>query len=513
MTYDAVIFTEIHNPTVASKPLGAYKIASILRAHGYSVLVVDHTSYWTPREFINLIDCVVGQNTLFVGFSTTFFGDISSDNDNHSVYVADIKPIKVSKSFMPQGKMIENVIVNRIKSKNPNCKIVLGGTTLGQDYNTNNKNIDIIIRGLSENIIVEFTKSLKQQQPLLHSIKNIWGITIVQDPAPELWNFSVDRITWQPEDVIGTRVLPFELSRGCIFDCKFCSYPMRGKTSYKEHTVNSDIVYQYLLENWERYGIRHYAMLDDTFNDSVEKLRDLHQAFKKLPFQPEFHAYVRLDLLSKHPEAEDLMFDMGWRSAFFGIESLDRKAASAIGKGYNANKLVDTVRRLRSKFGNELHMHGNFIVGLPNESKQSVIATQQRILDQDIPLHSASFSALIIFKNLLEPSDIERNWKQYGYQEVGTNPFIVDWANEHMSYQEALDLQRQFQIKKQGILSCFRALYIWETQNFPEINNNFSSFLQDIKNPSAMHHEQMKQFKQNFVTEYKKKLFEIIRSN
>jgi hypothetical protein len=513
MTYDTVIFTEVHNPTVASKPLGAYKIASMLRTHGYSVLVVDHISDWGARELIELLNSVVGNNTLFVGFSTTFFGEISGNPDNHLVYASDIKPIKINNSFLPQGKMLETALVNKIKSINPDCKIVLGGTTLGQDYNTSNRNVDIILRGISENIIIPFVNELKNKTPLTNAIKNIWGIVVVQDPNPETYDFSVDRMTWRPEDVVNARVLPFELSRGCIFDCKFCSYPMRGKSSYQEHTVNSNIVYEYLLENWERYGIRHYAMLDDTFNDSVDKLRDLHQAFKRLPFQPEFHAYVRLDLLSKHPEAEDLMFDMGWRAAFFGIESLDRKAASTIGKGYNADKLIDTIRRLRSKFGDDLHMHGNFMVGLPHETKQSIITTQQRILDQDIPLHSASFPALIIFKNLVEPSDIERNWHKYGYREVGNNPYIVEWANEHMTFNEALELQNRFQVNKQGILSCFRALYIWETQNFPEIDNNFASFLSDIKNPSPEHYKQMKALKQKFVDDYKKKLFELVRDN
>ena len=509
-TYDAIIFTEVHNPTVASKPLGAYKIASMLREHGYSVLVVDHISYWAPMELVNLLNRAVGKNTLFVGFSTTFFGDTSGNPDNHLVYAPDIKPIKISASFFPQGKQLETSIVKYIKKINPDCKIVLGGTTLGQDYNTNNKNVDIIIRGISENIIVDFANSLKNQQPLQNAVKNIWGITIVQDPSPEVYDYSVDRIRWGPEDVVNARVLPYELSRGCIFDCKFCSYPMRGKSSYKEHTVNSEIVYQYLLENWERYGISHYAMLDDTFNDSVDKLRDLHQAFKRLPFQPKFHAYVRLDLLSKHPEAEDLLFDMGWRAAFFGIESLDRKAASTIGKGYNANKMIETIRRLRSKFGDELHMHGNFMVGLPHETKQSIITTQQRILDQDIPLHSASFPALIIFKNLVDPSDIEKNWQNYGYREVGNNPYIVEWASEHMTFQEALELQNQFQIKKRGILSCFRALYIWETQNFPEVNSQFDTFLEEIKDTDSAHYEKMKGYKKNFVEDYKKKLFELI---
>jgi radical SAM superfamily enzyme YgiQ (UPF0313 family) len=27
----------------------------------------------------------------------------------------------------------------------------------------------------------------------------------------------------------GAKVLPIEIARGCIFKCKFCSYPLNGK--------------------------------------------------------------------------------------------------------------------------------------------------------------------------------------------------------------------------------------------------------------------------------------------
>jgi len=58
------------------RPLGAYQIAAILRNNGYTVQVVDY--YWHlirkhPKQFAEIIKKYVGSDTLWIGWSNTFF--------------------------------------------------------------------------------------------------------------------------------------------------------------------------------------------------------------------------------------------------------------------------------------------------------------------------------------------------------------------------------------------------------------------------------------------------------
>jgi len=50
MTADIVIFTEFTSTTVFQRLLGAYRIATELRKHDYTVQVVDYLTEWSLDE-------------------------------------------------------------------------------------------------------------------------------------------------------------------------------------------------------------------------------------------------------------------------------------------------------------------------------------------------------------------------------------------------------------------------------------------------------------------------------
>ena len=89
--YDAVIFTDVTDTVTIYKAIGAYKIANTLRQQGYSCLVVDHLHAFTLDEIKKVIDNSVSINTLFVGFSTTFFNStLNSVNSDGSLTYSSI---------------------------------------------------------------------------------------------------------------------------------------------------------------------------------------------------------------------------------------------------------------------------------------------------------------------------------------------------------------------------------------------------------------------------------------
>jgi radical SAM superfamily enzyme YgiQ (UPF0313 family) len=124
---------------------------------------------------------------------------------------------------------------------------------------------------------------------------------------------------------------------------------LRGKKKL-DYLKSTDSLRKELINNYEKYGITFYAISDDTFNDSKEKLIAIRDMIQTLSFQPYFWCYARLDLISIWPETIDVLYDIGCRVLHLGVETLDRKAGLAIGKGYPKEKLINVVKILKHFF-------------------------------------------------------------------------------------------------------------------------------------------------------------------
>jgi len=503
--YQIVLFTDFPNTVLTAKPLGAYKIASSLREAGYSCIVIDNLSLWNADDMIVLLNRVISNKTLFVGFSTTFLKsdeNIKLQNLPQPLIYSDYNP---NTAFYPQGVDYENRMVAVIKKINPNCKILLGGHKIHETCT--NRNIDIIVRGLAEISIVNVANSLCNNLPMQDSYKNLHGVIVVSRDQEKEYDFANSPMHWEDTDILNYQILPFEPARGCIFNCKFCSYPQRGKKTL-DYVLNEEIIYNELKNNYDRYGITTYHLMDDTFNDSDQKLDRILHVIKQLDFQPVFWAYNRLDLLATRPHRVQVMFDIGIRAVSFGIETLKRETGLFIGKGFDAQKQIETVKYIRRRYGNNFLMHGLFIIGLPEESLEEVQHTANLIQSQELPLHSAHFETLVIKKPNVNfsQSDFDKNWHKYGYEDMGSeNSKLINWRNKHMTVYEA-DVKQQELTKIMQGESTFHipGQTAWALMNYPNFN---LERIQSTKNAEVPWSE-VTDAKKQFFVDYKNQLFD-----
>lgn len=427
--YDVIIFTENTNELQISIPLGGYKIASVLRKNGFSTLVVNHLSTFSTDEFKKLIDLIVTDKTKLIGFSTTFLQNLDSSS------------FLGIETVFPQGKEMEDEIVDYIKTKNSKVKLAAGGTKTSPMYF--NTNIDYVFMGYSEVSIVNLMNHLTQGTDLPNSHVNMHNITIIDDRKAPTYNFTTDSMIWDKSDIINHKVLPFEIGRGCIFKCKFCSFPLNGKKKL-DYIKEAELIYHELLENFINFGISHYLIVDDTFNDHILKLKAIESVIHKLPFQPKFWCYTRLDLLCSNPDMVDVMYNIGVRAMYFGIETLDITAGKLIGKGYDRKKQIEMVQYIRQKYPT-MSMHGSFIAGLPGETLDSVRHTCSQLENGEIPLNSWMTRPFILFKNdaYTFNSDLDLNYKSYGYEVIGENGNMLLWKNEFTNIEQAFEVTNE----------------------------------------------------------------------
>ena len=421
-TNPQIFFNESDNTTfLLNRPLGAYQIASILRDNGYTVQVIDRY-HWLVRtkgiEFYKeVIRKHVGKDTLWIGWSNTFMeGKPKTDNDVRTVgYIVEaLDAIGMQK----EGMMAMNMYR---KKTNPNMKFVCGGAKTWRWSQQGLTFFDFYFEGYSDKMMLDFTNWLAGKGPKPESKTLDTGAEVLDyDRTGDAFDFVHHVHKWHKSDYIRKgEAVPIEISRGCIFRCAYCSFPLNGKKKL-DFIRNAESLKEEFIRNYEEYGITKYYYSDDTHNDSVEKLEYLYnKVYSKLPFKIEFATYCRLDLLGAHPETIPLLYESGLRSTFFGIESFNYAANKAVGKGATEEKIYENLWKCKEVWKDNVFIHVGLIVGLPNDDEQSVIDWGTRALAKDSPIDWAMISELHLFPNYAKDAHwlnkMELNPDFYGY--------------------------------------------------------------------------------------------------
>lgn len=445
--HQVVIFTDHTEVLMMQKGLGAHKIAAELRRAGFDCQVINHLHIFSLEEIQNIIDNTVNERTVFVGFSTFFYRhlEISDTAPAHEHERGGVKySTKQLGAMLPHGIQYNKLVRDQIKNINPRCKLVIGGPD-SQDKSYI-RDFDYAIIGYGDVAVVSLARHLAFGDSLISSRRSVYGPVIIDDRRAETYDFSNIMMRYDESDcILPGETLSIEIARGCIFRCSFCSYPLNGKKKL-DFIKHEEILTQEFVENYEKYGVTRYIMVDDTFNDSREKAAMMHRISQSLPFELEYWANCRLDLMVAHPETVTHLFDSGLRAAFFGIETLHDRAASIIGKGGRRERLIDKLSDIKSRYGNKVMLHGSFIFGLPEEPIASIQETARRLSSGELALDSYYVHSLkIMSPGMAYSSEIDNDPKRFGYTITGQipNTNIHTWVNQHTSSQEVDELAKQ----------------------------------------------------------------------
>jgi radical SAM superfamily enzyme YgiQ (UPF0313 family) len=421
--------------TSITRTTGAHRMATLFRNKGIDVEVLDFFNSWSLYE---LAQFLLKYKTLdFIGISIGL-GSLKSSLVNPFILIS--------------------------KKLHPNIKVIAGGTIVLLDKS---RGIDLYIRGFAEGAVNDIIKYIKTgRYPNMLYVEEIktHDVKKVIDCDKHYKNFNLDnlRTTYTDNDFISPlESLVTETSRGCIFKCKFCNFPLTGKKK-NDYIRDRDSIEKELLYNYQKWGITRYSITDDTFNDNPVKVDMLYEISKNLPFKLEFVCFIRIDLLYTHKEMLDKLVDSGARGMFFGIETWNEETGRAIGKKFTGDKLRNYLLYIKKKYP-QLHLTASMIVGLPGESAESFRADVLWARDNNI------FSCTILFPlniykdnfvNYISP--FTKEWDKHGYQKISfaeateilkSYPDYVDkvdldyydkhhilWKNEHMNFIDSIVL-------------------------------------------------------------------------
>ena len=435
------------------RSLGPYRISAALEDAGYTTFVLDYINKFTIEEILEVLKQHVGEDTLWVGFSSTFFWQQNRPNQSFNDRVTDSRGNNNVEDMYYTGEYSEVEQIFDFVRKNSKAKLIFGGART--PWFIKDHNIDYYVLGYADNSTVELTNYIagKQANPNLveHLSKpqtSLYDRVIdsTKFPEPDVKNIPT---RWWKHKILPNEALPIELGRGCIFKCKFCSYALTGK---KKGTYVRDLqqVRDELIQTWETHGTDTYSFTDDTFNDDNEKLEILHNLFTSLPFKPKFSCYLRIDLINKFPHQADLLTEMGLIGNFFGLETMHPESAKAIGKGLHPNKIKDRLYWLREKWKNKVNMEAGFILGLPYDTLPYFNELLMWTIEEDNPLQSILFYPLMMFNYGKEDpiakygSEFSMNPEIYGYEFDKTYAYDWDLKSQKLNYRMCLDIANKF---------------------------------------------------------------------
>jgi radical SAM superfamily enzyme YgiQ (UPF0313 family) len=409
---------------IFNRNVGPYRIASSLQDAGYSVFVLDFCEAFDSTEIINVLKQHVNNETLWVGFSSTFYWPKFSDRlENNSIPMTEDswKKDALKEMYFNSDHSEIYKIINFIR-ENSNAKIIYGGAKAPyySMFQIDIENIDYYVTGNADTSIIDITNYLAGRKDKIEHLDNK---TVHSNSYTEPNIQNNIGTYWYRKDfnILPHEGLPIELARGCIFKCKFCSFTHIGKKK-GTYIRDTEQIKDELLKMYEVHGTESYLFTDDTFNDDNDKLEDLHKVFTSLPFKPKFSSYLRIDLMNRFPHQIDLLTEMGIVGAFFGIETLEPDSAKAIGKGLHPNKVKDCLYKIHEKWKNKTNIESGFILGLPYDTLSYFYELTNWCLEKDNPIQAIRFYPLRLFnhinpkENRIDVSEFSLNPDIYGYK-------------------------------------------------------------------------------------------------
>ena len=401
-------------------PLGLAYVAGKLQQAGYEVRCVDALGESPFQQ-------IVSENTNFinVGLST-------KEILQHIAY-KEFNVLFVSLMFSHEWPLTKS-IVKAIKSAHPNILLVCGGEHISAcpEFCMNEcTEIDICALGEGEETGVELLKAIEQKKSLAEVngivFRSEKGVTRNPD-RPRIKDLeSIPWPSWKLfplENYLSNnfgfgvnlgRSMPMLISRGCPFQCTFCSNPQMWTTRWKARNVDCVIdEMQYYINTYKAQNFDFYDLTTVVRKDwIVEFCKRLINKNWNITWQ--MPSGTRSEALDD--ESLKLMHESGLRNMSYAPESGSKRILEKIKKKV---KLDNMKKSIRSALSIGINVKINLMMGFPDETHKDMFKTLNFIKDLAImgvhDVYAANFAPYPgseLFDNLCENKKISNMSDEY----------------------------------------------------------------------------------------------------
>ncbi len=263
----------------------------------------------------------------------------------------------------------------------PGVTTVLGGRTATEDpqsWFSACPNIDAVVCGDGEQAIVEIAAGQPWSEIAGLCYRDADGSVVHNPPRA---NAPLDNDLLPARDLrrgvyyltskgvsTGFRVDKIAGSRGCPFNCKFCSFavnPWGVKRQWAPRSAQS------IVREIEKIDADLILFVDDVFTHEPSRVAEICDLLIAKNIRNHYIANARLEI-AKHPEVILKMEQAGFVGLLIGIESTQDTTLRSMGKGFTIEKIRQRFEVLRKS---TMIINGYFIVGNIGETEQQMLST------------------------------------------------------------------------------------------------------------------------------------------
>ncbi|MBU1164144.1 B12-binding domain-containing radical SAM protein [Patescibacteria group bacterium] len=355
-------------------PLGIMYIAANLKKNGINV---------------EIFDTLIDEKTKILEKDDHTFHGVEQDYFIDKVKKYDPDIVGVTSQFTAQ---IENTTkaINLVRQAKPKATIMAGGphfAVLGRKYLEENKNLDYAVVGEGEYAMLDFVNSVNHNQP----IENIAGLIYRRDgeikqndcktiedldnlPVPAYELIDMQRYFSFLQEGLATRPGKFErsismiTSRGCPFNCVFCSIHLHMGKMWRKHSAEYTV--SHIDHVVKEYEVKHISFEDDNFTFNPQRCENILDGIQNNHIKITWDTPngVRADTLN-----ETLLKKMkgtGCEELVIGTESGDQETLDKI---INKNLKLTTIKQVAEwckKIG--IKLRSFYVIGFPGETKEKI---------------------------------------------------------------------------------------------------------------------------------------------
>ncbi|MDD5584542.1 MAG: radical SAM protein [Candidatus Omnitrophica bacterium] len=241
-------------------------------------------------------------------------------------------------------------LAQRLSEKFPHIKIIFGGPeALFLDWKDKLQSPYTWVIGEGELPLFEAVNGAKSGTYRFREVDDLDSLPFLDFDAVKLKSYSA--------------AIPLLSSRGCIFNCAFCS----EKKLYKKFRHHSGA---YLVDEMQylknKYNSDTFVFCDSMINYDNTWLDDFCTRLIKTGLNIKWEAQMRVDEKFS-PELAGIMKKSGCYNLFVGLESASDKVLRSMHKGFTAAHALDFFAKLENA---ALQFEVSLIFGYPGETQQ-----------------------------------------------------------------------------------------------------------------------------------------------
>jgi radical SAM superfamily enzyme YgiQ (UPF0313 family) len=302
---------------------------------------------------------------------------------------------------------------------------------------------DFVIRGEGEHSLVELLEYIDKGVPELRDIKGLSyrggdgkhihnpSREFIEDldglPTPD---FSLVH-NWTPSNTY-----PISTSRGCPYDCKFCSVIEMFGRRYRFKSVEGtleELKYTVSVSKATKF------IVDDNFAANKMRAKEILRGMIAEKIRTRWSAQVRTDV-AKDLELLRLMADSGCHTLFIGFESINSRTLEEYNKRQDLEDIISCIRTVRY---HGIHIHGMFVLGAETDDVKTIYETvdfaQGHGIDTVQIMILTPLPGTPLFNDMMKSGRLlHTDWSKYDVQHVVFKPRRMSPANLQMETLRAM---------------------------------------------------------------------------